>query len=411
MTSFRNFFIAFNEKLSGIKTVYLFWIVLVFSFFMKTKYMIFHNFESIAVKTSILLILYILLYKRFIIKKIWLSKDEVIVLLFCFIGIISSMLLSRHFSYKNISVLKEFAVVYLGIVFLVRDDEFNDKWLKQTLYLFAFLFTVHNITAFSIWIISRNFSDGIIGLFNNSNNFGFLAMASCLLFTALLVHCIIYNNTKAFKYYFLSLFFSIIVLFLSFSRASILGYISYVIILAGLAFTRGLKIKFSRKLIYSISISLFVFIAILFIEMKFHLLNEIKKDGIFTGPRFTFWKIFINNEMNTFPSFYSFFGEGFSRVSINPVNPGWNMHNIFLEIIGRNGLIGLFLFFYFLIYVIKKIMVEKQLWIFSPMIFAFITNAMFESQIVYTNTNTAAIFFMFSIILPLHYKKLKKSTI
>lgn len=256
---------------------------------------------------------------------------------------------------------------------------------KKLFHYLSFIIPISLIINIIIWAVGAgryDFSPRYNGYFNDPNQMAFWVLCSCA------IGLILFNNLK-FKIIVYSLSFFLILL--TMSRSATIGFL---LLTLGLVFQH--KSRLDLKIIFSL-ISLFITIASFFILLHFGFLDNIvtrfsegiqQNDDQVSSRGFD---ILIN-----FPE-YLLFGAGQGAYYLYS-DTGNEIHSTWLGILFYYGVVGFFLFIYFLFKIFKKLDFAEKIIFLGPMFYGFFTY----------NARTLAFWFLVAIFL-LYSKHREKS--
>lgn len=277
------------------------------------------------------------------------------------------------FSYISSTIYWIFNFLFfLLMVSLVNKDNNKENFKRLVLFLIPFSYFLEIF----IWLTGVGryyFSPRYNGLFNDPNQMAFWVLSSCSIYLFLSD-----NKFKNILVYVLSL----ILIVLTMSRSATLGFL---ILTLGLIFQHKSRLDF--KIIFSL-ISLVVAIALFSILLKFGLLDNLlvrfsegvqQNDDQVSSRGFD---ILIN-----FPE-YLLFGAGQGAYYLYS-STGNEIHSTWFGILFYYGIVGFFLFVFFLFNIFKKLDFAEKFIFLGPMIYGFFTY----------NARTLAFWFLVVIFL------------
>lgn len=120
---------------------------------------------------------------------------------------------------------------------------------------------------------------------------------------------------------------------------------------------------------------------------------------VVTASRYSFWKGFLSQQAASFPSADFFFGRGNFR-PINPVDPGMELHNVYLEIWGKYGLFCAAALAVFLVLCVRKACVRREFIFLSGIGAAFMLHGCFEDKIFVNSLHPQLLYLYTALLLP-----------
>ena len=121
---------------------------------------------------------------------------------------------------------------------------------------------------------------------------------------------------------------------------------------------------------------------------------------VVTANRFSFWKGFLGQQMSSFPSADFFFGRGGVR-PINPVDPGMELHNVYLETWGKYGLFCSAGLIVFLVLGVRGTVVRIEFSFLAGASIAFMLHGCFEDKIFINSLQPQLLYLYMALLLPL----------
>lgn len=290
------------------------------------------------------------------------------------------------FSYINSILYWGFNFLFfLLMVSLLNKDKNKDKFIQFILFVIPLSY----ILEIFIWIIGMGryyFSPRYNGLFNDPNQMAFWTLSTCAIYLLLSK-----NRFKNSLVYVLALFLII----LTMSRSAFLGFLfitfSFLIKQKGDLYNKIFLIMLSS--IFVSLIAFYLYLKGFFDEIIDRFIQGFgEKDSQSEGRGF--------NVILNYPE-YLFFGAGQGNYKLYNLD-GNEIHSTWLGILFYYGLVGFFIFLYFLFNIIKKLNFSDKLLIMAPLLYGFTTY----------NARTIIFWFVISVFLLLskdNFKKLKVS--
>jgi hypothetical protein len=121
---------------------------------------------------------------------------------------------------------------------------------------------------------------------------------------------------------------------------------------------------------------------------------------VVTANRYSFWKGFLVQQVQSFPSLDFFFGRGNYR-PINPVDPGMELHNVYLELWGKYGLFCSAGLIAFLVLCMRKVLIRKEFLFLAGVSVSFILHGFFEDKIFVNSLHPQLLYLYTVLLLPL----------
>lgn len=390
-------------------------LLIVVSFFPMTIVVQKKLFAEIGVRIIILIISTILISLRIIRNKKLFNKNELLYLSFCLVAIISATI---NYSGLKIDLVQPIFMFYLfySISSFFETVSISQKEIKKIFYVIITLSIVH----FVYWIVSENISReitniiasdnmksqyAIYGLLDTTNTYAYQIIIGVSALTTIFLFKFL-KNPKV-NFYSISIIFIISLMFLSVliskSRGALFGIGMYFIIL----FCFGLFNKNFRNLLskYSIVAIILVIVMIVIVistDMLNVILTKFKNNG--STYRFLMWENFIKLRISGAFSLDFWFGEGFHGFKSTSLNltpyAVTHLHNVFLEIWARFGLISFVLWFVFLFRNILRNYLNKDLWYFFPLVLMFLLKECFETTIFVGTFRWEMVVFFVYLLLP-----------
>ena len=378
---------------------------------------IFHsNIESFLKFFCTILCIFIVFW-RFIINrnKCNLSKIETLIVIFTVITLISKLIIKSTdvIDYAHPIV---FCLNILSITTIISYSENHDQ---LTNYLFVSIITLALLQMFYLFFTTpilqniRNishvtYSEILPASTHNPNRMGIIALTGAI--CSLYMYNLYFKTKKKFNITFL-IFFAIFVFFITISgsRSSLLGISVATIAFVIIKFIENTDIENESKgntitlqLVLMIISIIIVMIILVVTGVLQNFIEKFNNNGL--SHRDIIWETFLKEQLNSFPNASFFFGQGYHKFK----NPYWpehaNMHNFFLEIWGRHGLISALLITLLIIHSLYNHIKIKPLRINIPFLIAFIFVNIFESNFytrIFTIDNQV---FFFIAILGYYYK-------
>ncbi len=338
--------------------------------------------------------IFIITLRLFILKNLKFYIDEKLILVYFIIAVISNFIINRQYNPHSIGNPIEVILLYLGLssFFIIRDDSDN-KEITQVFKVFSFIPLIHFMGGLLIIKSKVLFNTPFLGLTWNPNFFGLLSFTGAVsaLITSIFQEK---NSQRTGSIIYLIIFsFNVLATFLSGSRGAILALLIFTIFVIIYSIK---KRQFKMKYILMIVLFIFIITTTLFIT-KIYLFSLLKfYKGISARLRLHFWIDYFIDLYKNFDIVTFLFGKGFSA-TINNHYPKYSMHNIFLSVLGRYGVINLAIITYIFYRRTVQSLVSGNYY-FSFAIISFIISSLFDSQIMIDNLNVP-VFFFFMILV------------
>ncbi|MFW6365914.1 MAG: O-antigen ligase family protein [Spirochaetota bacterium] len=390
----------------------LFLVPLLLSFIMKTEavtsdILLGRIIKSLMLFSYLLLILTIFLTDRHTLIR--LKIDQWLILAYMICCLFSEIVIHHTVTVRSIGFSIELPVIYLGITMFFRsvykDAERDSMWVLNITLALLFIHIIIGFIMSNTLLVGHvsNLGDlrsvAVKGLFDGTNKFGFVCMAAGMIASSLFLKHLYDGKPSISLIYALVAVVSLYSIFRSISRGSLFGFGIYCIVMLILLLSKPhLRDLLDRKVIYT-GMALFALIAgILTFSGILHSFIEKFKFG--STLRFSFWMTFLGDYVSRFPGIDTIFGSGFDAHSINPYPKHVTLHSMYLEHLGRSGLVGFLLIGSILWIQIKKLLSLPALWYLVGIPAGYLAHAVFEAKIIVGNTNTAALFFLIILALP-----------
>lgn len=297
---------------------------------------IFYNFNLINTIYRMLQI-GVVFYAGIILIRRGMDKCIISVLLYCLTNIIITLLFNT-----NDVVIILYRMVFC-FVFVYLNYFFTIEYQEEFLNIFCNILLIYTFINFLLFI---KYPHGIIQIVNSNswNNIYFLGLDNQfarIIIPALGLLFLLPNRWEGFK----NIFFSFIIIlsnaYVVFTCKSATLILAFVILILGIFFSKYFKIFFSGKLLFICYISIFV-VFVLFNNLQITFVSDFvtyffKKDITFSG-RTVIWMKALNEFLNS-----PIWGQG-ATLTGNMIG-NLSAHNIILQILLENGMIGLLLFF------------------------------------------------------------------
>lgn len=257
--------------------------------------------------------------------------------------------------------------------------------------------------------------------YRNPNSFGFYMMAGGTAAFALMLHYALRGGKAKAAAALLFCAVCALGILLSASRASMFGFAAAAVLC--LFIPSVLKRLFGGVRRHPLFASLAFFVVIVGGFLVFHnyidiflkkfdngtiyrsafwsqLLEDPSRHGaidVVTASRYSFWKGFVVQQMQSFPSLDFFFGRGTLR-PINPVDPQMELHNIYFEIWGKYGIFCAVGLIAFLVMSMKKVLSAKRAVFLAGVSFAFVLHGCFEDKI-FVNSLQPQLLYLYIVLL------------
>lgn len=350
------------------------------------------------------------------------KKSIIIGSIYIFISIITLALHGKHLfdSTKSLGLNVNIIVVALnlGIVFLTTDKlslSKNDlSFICKFIFYIGFIAAIYSITIEGISLKKLNnsssqtiYNNAAHSFFDSKNSFGiyeFLAIVSG-------IYLLFNDNKKIF--HFVILIVEAFMLYVSFSRASLLALGVFLIfyLLLILIYCDKIFNKKNKKLVLRIYLAIACILGISLVvilcnpTIKNYIFDIVLRVGVGNAGRDEIWKNGIKALQNS-PLNY-IFGIGWSELNANDCS---YLHNIYLEIFVVGGILKSLIYLYVFIIGIKRLLnmensIIKLICISTCVsYFAF---GFYESQIIFELGITPLLFMLFIFIIPSSYKGVK----
>jgi hypothetical protein len=290
-------------------------------------------------------------------NKIIISDSKYLILF-----VIYSTLINILFYYYRMDFSFVVSIIYwiFNLLLFLALVSFSLLNVNKFFEILRWIITISLVLNFIIWITGAgryDFSPRYNGYFNDPNQMAFWVLCSCA------IGLILFKNLKI-KIFIYSI--SIFLILLTMSRSATLGFL---ILTLGFIFQYKKRLDF--KILFSL-ISLLFAIASFFILLKFGFLDNIItrfSEGVEQNDDQTSSRGF--DVLINFPE-YLLFGAGQGAYYLYS-STGNEIHSTWFGILFYYGIIGFFLFFFFLFNIFKKLNSSEKIIFLAPMCYGFFT--------------------------------------
>lgn len=260
-------------------------------------------------------------------------------------------------------------------------------------------------------------------LYSNPNSFGFYMMAGGSAAWALAVRYLLSGERRRFAASVCAAAVCAFGILLSASRASMFGFgvaVAFTLCLppvlkAGFSAIRRRPVK--SALLAAVFVAACIFLFHNYIDTftrKFdngtiyrsafwsQLFEDPSRHGaidVVTASRYSFWRGFLAQQAESFPSADFFFGRGNFR-PINPVDPGMELHNVYLEIWGKYGLFCAAALAVFLVLCVRKACLRREFVFLAGVGAAFMLHGCFEDKIFVNSLHPQLLYLYTALLVP-----------
>ena len=356
------------------------------------------------------------------------SKDEIFILIFGGTAFLFSCI---NLNDKIIDYFQPLLLIvsFLGISSFLKIVKIDSNLIIKTLKISFLISLIHVVImqAFSWKIIKEiiflqplaitemDRAWQMKGTLDTPNTFAYQILLG-LLSSIILLYKSLKNKKMFYTFLFFSLYLLILLLF-TVSRSALISFVFFGggVILALPFFLANNKIKL-KKIILSLSLIFLVIFITFGLNEKYQILENIinkNQDNVSTF-RISTWTSFLKDRISIFPDKKFFIGEGFhgfleKAQKISTAPGGKDMHNIFLEIWGRYGIINLLLIIIFLGYLFMENIRLKNFYLINLLPLVLLLRNLFEADLFIGIFRWEMVFFWLTLILPYYYEKKAKT--
>jgi hypothetical protein len=364
-----------------------------------------------------------------------LSAIEYIAFALGLLAIFNSIIVNRQPAGRCLNEAGGFLLAVAGIGSFLRHQKSGSSFIVRLLWVMVLLSLVQlfigvanawqsvlsalfypsNMVSYikTSWDISRYFS--------NPNTFGFIMMTGGISCVALIIYHLGKRQNLPAALASGSVVLCMFGILLSASRASMLGL--------GVSFAAVILIPSLRNPVLSLLcrhpyisaafVSVMAGVGFFFFENHFFLLSQKFDNGtiyrsafwsglisdpsrfgaldVVTANRYSYWKGFLADQFHCFLTPDFFFGKADYK-AINPIDPGMELHNVYLEMWGKYGIICSLGLIAFLIAGLKNVLVKERTVFLAMIPLAFMAHGFFEDKI-FINSLHPQMLFLYCVLL------------